>query len=111
MTQAARGELANSIRSRYSAASGKAKRRILDEFIAASGYHEKSAIRVLNIDFATISQLLGHSGLQTTMRYARADLDLKRQALSQVFPDALGAPKAGGMALHGTELTRWLRRL
>ena len=33
---------------RYSAASGKAKRRILDEFIAASGYHEKSAIRVLN---------------------------------------------------------------
>jgi hypothetical protein len=48
MTHAARGELANSIRSRYSAASGKAKRRILDEFIAASGYHEKSAIRVLN---------------------------------------------------------------
>jgi hypothetical protein len=48
MTHAARGELANAIRSRYSAASGKAKRRILDEFIAASGYHEKSAIRVLN---------------------------------------------------------------
>jgi hypothetical protein len=43
MTHAARGELANAIRSRYSAASGKAKRRILDEFIAASGYHEKSA--------------------------------------------------------------------
>ena len=54
---------------------------------------------------------LGHSGLQTTMRYARADLDLKRQALAQVFPDVLGAPKAGRMALHGTELTRWLRRL
>ena len=48
MTHAARGELANAIRPRYSAASGKAKRRILDEFIAASGYHEKSAIRVLN---------------------------------------------------------------
>jgi hypothetical protein len=48
MTRAARGELANAIRSRYSAASGKTKRRILDEFIAASGYHEKSAIRVLN---------------------------------------------------------------
>jgi integrase/recombinase XerD len=45
------------------------------------------------------------------MRYARADLDLKRQALAQVFPDVLGAPKAGTMALHGTELTRWLRRL
>lgn len=72
-----------------------------------------TAIHLLKsgVDFATISQLLGHSGLQTTMRYARADLDLKRQALVQVFPDALGAPKAGGMALHGTELTRWLRRL
>jgi hypothetical protein len=28
------------------------------------------------------------------MRYARADLDLKRQALSQVFPDALAPPRA-----------------
>jgi hypothetical protein len=48
MTHAARAELANAIRSRYGAATGNAKRRILDEFIAASGYHEKSAIRVLN---------------------------------------------------------------
>jgi hypothetical protein len=48
MTHATRAELTNAIRSRYRAASGKAKRRILDEFIAASGYHEKSAIRVLN---------------------------------------------------------------
>jgi hypothetical protein len=48
MTYAARAELANAIRSRYSAATGRAKRKILDEFIAASGYHEKSAIRVLN---------------------------------------------------------------
>jgi hypothetical protein len=45
------------------------------------------------------------------LRYARADLDLRRQAFAQVFPDVLSAPKAGGMALHGTELTRWLRRL
>jgi hypothetical protein len=48
MTHAARAELVDAVRSRYSAASGKAKRRILDEFIAASGYHEKSGIRVLN---------------------------------------------------------------
>ena len=46
MTHAARVELANAIRARYSAACGKAKRRILNGFIAASGYHEKSAIRV-----------------------------------------------------------------
>jgi len=48
MTHAARAELVHAVRNRYRAASGKAKRRILDEFIAASGYHEKSAIRVLN---------------------------------------------------------------
>jgi len=63
------------------------------------------------VEFATISQLLGHASVTTTMRYARADLDLKRQALSQVFPDALGIPAAGRVRWHGAELTRWLRRL
>jgi site-specific recombinase XerD len=63
------------------------------------------------VEFATISQLLGHASLTTTMRYSRADLDLKRQALSQVFPDALGVPAAGRVRMQGTELTRWLRRL
>jgi len=48
MTYAARAELADAIRSRYVAAAGKEKRRILEEFVAATGYHEKSAIRVLN---------------------------------------------------------------
>ena len=51
------------------------------------------------------------TGLPTTMRYARADLDLKRQALSQVFPDSLDVPVAGRVRWHGAELTRWLRRL
>ena len=48
MTSAARAELADAIRARYIAAAAKEKRRILEEFIAATGYHEKSAIRVLN---------------------------------------------------------------
>ena len=48
MTHATRAELANAIRGRYVAATVKDKRRILEEFIAATGYHEKSAIRVLN---------------------------------------------------------------
>ena len=48
MTHAARAELADAIRSRYLAAAGKDKRKILHEFIAATGYHEKSAIRILN---------------------------------------------------------------
>jgi hypothetical protein len=48
MTHTARAELANAIRRRYHAAAGKEKHKILDEFIATTGYHEKSAIRVLN---------------------------------------------------------------
>lgn len=63
------------------------------------------------VDFATISQWLGHANLNTTMRYARADMDLKRQALSQVFPETLGAPAAGKVRLDGSELSSWLQRL
>ena len=48
MTHAARAELADAIRSRYSAAAGKDKHKILHEFIAVTGHHEKSAIRILN---------------------------------------------------------------
>src|SRR5262245_36371572 len=48
MTHVMRTELADAIRSRYTAAAHRDKRRILDEFIAATGYQEKSAIRVLN---------------------------------------------------------------
>jgi integrase/recombinase XerD len=63
------------------------------------------------VDFATISQWLGHASLNTTMRYARADMDLKRQALSQVFPETLAAPSAGRVRLDGSEISSWLRRL
>jgi site-specific recombinase XerD len=63
------------------------------------------------VDFATISQWLGHSTLNVTMRYARSDIDLKRAALSQVFPDAIAPPKSGKLRIDGAELTNWLRRL
>jgi hypothetical protein len=45
------------------------------------------------------------------MNYARADLDLKRQALAQVFPDVLAAPRAGRVALSRIDVVGWLRRL
>jgi len=50
MTHQSRAELANAIRARYRSATGDQKRKILDEFIAATGYHQKSAIRALNAD-------------------------------------------------------------
>ena len=69
------------------------------------------ALLKAGVDFATISQWLGHAGLNTTMRYARADLDLKRQALSQVFPDALMPPKGGRLLIDGSDVVGWLRRI
>jgi integrase/recombinase XerD len=69
------------------------------------------ALLKAGVDFATISQWLGHAGLNTTMRYARADLDLKRQAIAQVFPDALSPPPGGRLLIDGSELAGWLRRL
>jgi site-specific recombinase XerD len=72
-----------------------------------------TAIHLLKagVDFATISQWLGHASLNTTMAYARADLDLKRQALMQVFRDAPRPPRAGRVGLERLEVAGWLRRL
>ena len=50
MTHSARAELTNAVRRRYGAATGAEKRKILDEFIAVTGYHQKSAIRALNAE-------------------------------------------------------------
>jgi len=48
LTHAARTQLARSLRQRYQAASSRAKKQILNEFIAVSGYHPKYAIHPLN---------------------------------------------------------------
>ncbi len=72
-----------------------------------------TAIQLLkaDVDFATISQWLGHASVNTTMRYARADIDLKRAALSQVFPEALAPPKGGRLKIDGADITGWLQQL
>jgi len=47
MTQMSIRELVESWRPRYVEASRKEKSRILDEFVALTGYHRKSAIQLL----------------------------------------------------------------
>lgn len=97
---------------KYVAASTATASTLLEKRIHPHSLRHTTAIYLLKagIDFATISQWLGHASLNTTMKYARADLDLKRQALAQVFPEAL-APPAGCGARVDVDLIGWLKRL
>lgn len=98
---------------RYVAAATPCAPTLRDKRIHPHSVRHSTAVALLKagVDFATISQWLGHAGLNTTMRYARADIDLKRQALAQVFPDALAPPRGGHLMLDGRELVGWLRRM
>ena len=53
ITAAARRELIEAVAARYRDASSHDRRRILDEFVAVTGFHRKHAIRVLNAGVAT----------------------------------------------------------
>jgi integrase/recombinase XerD len=88
-------------------------KRVKEKRIHPHSLRHTTAIHLLKagVDFATISQWLGHASLNTTMAYARADLDLKRQALMQVFRDAPRPPRAGRVGLERLEVAGWLRRL
>ena len=47
LTRMARQELIQAVRTRYTGGSRETKSRILAEFASLSGYHRKSAIRIL----------------------------------------------------------------
>lgn len=97
---------------KYVAASTTTASTLKEKRIHPHSLRHTTAIYLLKagVDFATISQWLGHSTLSTTMKYARADLDLKRQALAQVFPEALAPPAETGARID-VDLVGWLRRL
>ena len=63
------------------------------------------------VDFPTISQWLGHASLDTTMRYSKADIDMKRQALLQVFPDILTTAPTDRRTFERLPTIEWLKRL
>jgi site-specific recombinase XerD len=98
---------------KYVAAGTTAAPTLAGKRIHPHSLRHTTAIHLLKagVDFATISQWLGHASLNTTMRYARADIDLKRQALAQVFPEVLEPPKGGAFAFHGDGVCGWLHRL
>ncbi len=97
---------------KYVAASIAKASTLQEKRIHPHSLRHTTAIYLLKagVDFATISHWLGHATLNTTMKYARADLDMKRQALAQVFPEALAPPSGSGVRA-GVDLIGWLRRL
>lgn len=99
--------------SKYVAASIPAASTLQGKRLHPHSLRHTTAIHLLKagVDFATISQWLGHATLNTTMVYARADLDIKRQALAQVFPDVLASPPAGNLSLAALDVVDWLKRL
>jgi integrase/recombinase XerD len=98
---------------KYVAASTTAAPTLAGKQIHPHSLRHTTAIHLLKagVDFATISQWLGHASLNTTLRYARADIDLKRQALAQVFPEVLAPPKDGILTCHDDGIVGWLHRL
>ena len=83
---------------KYVAAASRSVTTLRDKHIHPHSLRHSTAVALLKagVDFATISQWLGLASLNATMRYARADLDLKRQALAQVFPETPWRHRAAG---------------
>ncbi len=84
-----------------------------DKRIHPHSLRHTTAIHLLKagVDFATVSQWLGHASLNSTMEYARTDIDTKRQALSQVFPDVLPGTRVGRDSGNQLNLIGWMKRL
>jgi hypothetical protein len=90
MTYQTRAELANAVRARYRSATGEQKRKILDEFIAVTGYHEKSAIRTLNAQPVT-KERRGRTRVSLYDEAARAALIVLWEASDRVCGKRLRA--------------------
>jgi integrase/recombinase XerD len=98
---------------KYVDAAAKKAPTLANKRIHPHSLRHSTAVHLLKagVDIATVSQWLGHSGLNVTMRHARADIDMKRQAIEQVFPDVV-SPANGKMIVgHDGGLAAWLHRL
>ena len=84
MTHTARAELTSVVRRRYSVATGAQKRKILDEFIAVTGYHEEPGT-----DLHAIAE--GHIAV-TPLHFDLLDVDgmdeLSRRDLARLLEPA-----------------------
>jgi site-specific recombinase XerD len=71
-----------------------------------------TAIHLLKagVDLVTISHWLGHASINTTNRYATADLDMKRQAIAKARPIAT-SPHMASAWRKNASILEWLEAL
>ena len=91
-----RVELVRAIGERYRAGTRKEKLRILDEFVAVTGYHRKHRIRVLNTEGSMALAKRSRSHTVIRQRVAEANrvhklLESANIKLAPVVSDVLGA--------------------
>jgi site-specific recombinase XerD len=62
------------------------------------------------VDLVTVSQWLGHAGINTTNRYARIDMDIKREAIAKAEPP-YEHPQMPGAWRSDSSILAWLESL
>ena len=62
------------------------------------------------VDLVTVSQWLGHASINTTNRYARIDMDIKREAIAKAEPP-YEHPQMPGAWRSDSSILAWLESL
>jgi hypothetical protein len=112
LTRTARQELVQAVRTRYAAGSRQTKSRILEEFASVSGYHRKSAIRILNGAACPEEDQRGHRRPRIYDEAARQALIVLWEAsdrvcgkrLKALFPILVPALERNGHLTLNTEI-------
>jgi len=75
-------------------------------------FRHSAAVHMLQagVDLSSISNWLGHSGLETTNRYARIDLEMKRAAVAQAGPIVDNSEPVNGWH-NDDSILAWLESL
>jgi hypothetical protein len=102
LTHAARIQLARSLRQRYQAASSRAKKQILHEFIAVSGYHPKYAVHLLNAADGAAAPRRGRVRPTADLRNARLQQKCRpgSRVIAQQLSELLTPVASDGTALR-----------
>jgi len=96
---------------KYCNRASKSKPTIQGKRLHPHSMRHSTAVHLLKsgVDMVTISHWLGHANINTTNRYASIDLDMKRDAINKIAPEANSTTVASWNA--DTTILTWLESL